>query len=528
MDLAKLNFNQLLQYFDIIDFSEPEIINKTNIFIEDANNNHDYKLATKYKRIQNILIDGVRSIITESDISSDVGSDSDSDSDSNIDINMMFDFFSDYDDDKDENVSENEEEKSENVEEESVNEEEESESVNEDESENVSENDDVHSKSKDPDLESLKYSDDDDSANDNVNDYKDDKNIVNDGETDDVFISDIQKGHLNPITNKTEKKFIVIDTQYIHNANKSDFTINLSENLKRVISIKLHSFFIPRHWYNINNAKNNNTLVISFEGDIQDETITITEGNYSVTDIISEINSIINYILATNTNTDIANLNSKTGKITFDFNNTNISKISFVTSNTSFKNLTLGWLLGFRQDFITETTTAHSLPNLIGAKYIYIIVDDFKRNRVSNNIVSPAIFKNNNKTPNYLTADVPRDSVTHDALPSFPRTLTNAQLYTINNIALTNKQNNLYNNSFLTPPSYTDILAVIPVKHFYNSFNDVFVEMSGSLQDNKRDYNGPVDLNRLHIKLVDDTGFVLDLNGSDWSLNLIYEYIYHF
>lgn len=520
MDLTSLNFNQLLQYFDIVDFSEPEIINKTNLFIQDANSNHDSKLATRYKRIQNILINGVRSM-TESPPNNTTDSDSNSDSEeSNIDINMMFDFFSDYDDDKDDIVLRNENENDDDVDSNIQNESEDSASDSESESE--SEN---------------KFDNDNDEHNygDNGGDGDSDGDSDGDGDGDgadsnDVFISDIQKGLLNPITNKTEKKFIVIDTQYIHDVNKSDFTINLSENLKRVISIKLHSFFIPRHWYNINNAKNNNSFVISYtdeDGYPQDETITISEGNYSVTDMIFEINSILSNLFP---DMDVVYLNSKTGKITFDFQNTNIYKISFwsSSSNGSFKNLTLGWLLGFRQDFISETTTAHSFPNLMGAKYIYIVVDDFKRNRVSNNIVTPAMFNNNNKIPSYYTADIPRDSVTYDALPTIPRTLTDAQLYTINNIALTNKKNNLNNNTFLTPPSCTDILAVIPIKQFYNSFDDVFVEMSGSLQDNKRDYNGPVDLHRLHIKLVDDTGFVLDLNGSDWSLNLIYEYIYHF
>ena len=36
-----------------------------------------------------------------------------------------------------------------------------------------------------------------------------------------------------------------------------------------------------------------------------------------------------------------------------------------------------------------------------------------------------------------------------------------------------------------------------------------------------RRYNGPVDISKLNIKLLDDRGNLLNLNGSDWSLSMI-------
>jgi hypothetical protein len=43
------------------------------------------------------------------------------------------------------------------------------------------------------------------------------------------------------------------------------------------------------------------------------------------------------------------------------------------------------------------------------------------------------------------------------------------------------------------------------------------VASSAQLQTNRRVYFGPVALNKLSIKLIDDVGNVVNLNGRDWS-----------
>ena len=57
---------------------------------------------------------------------------------------------------------------------------------------------------------------------------------------------------------------------------------------------------------------------------------------------------------------------------------------------------------------------------------------------------------------------------------------------------------------------------------------DLYVEFSGSLQDNKRIYFGPVDIDRMRVKLLDDKGNVVDLHGADWSITLISENLYQY
>ena len=75
-------------------------------------------------------------------------------------------------------------------------------------------------------------------------------------------------------------------------------------------------------------------------------------------------------------------------------------------------------------------------------------------------------------------------------------------------------------------PTSTDTFALVPIKHSGLSTGDLYVEFSGSLQDSKRIYFGPVNIDRLHVKLLDDKGFLVDLHGSNWSITLISDILY--
>jgi hypothetical protein len=101
--------------------------------------------------------------------------------------------------------------------------------------------------------------------------------------------------------------------------------------------------------------------------------------------------------------------------------------------------------------------------------------------------------------------------------------LTQNQLYSINQII--NTQN--------TPKGYTnpgvyvkDIFALIPMKVSGMKPGDIYVELGGTLQNQNRLYFGPVNIHRMAVKLLNDRGEVLDLNGANWSLQLLCEQLY--
>jgi hypothetical protein len=57
---------------------------------------------------------------------------------------------------------------------------------------------------------------------------------------------------------------------------------------------------------------------------------------------------------------------------------------------------------------------------------------------------------------------------------------------------------------------------------------ELYSEISGSLQVFRRQYFGPVNIDRLRLSLLDDKGRVLNLNGCDWSITLLAEMLYQY
>jgi hypothetical protein len=117
-------------------------------------------------------------------------------------------------------------------------------------------------------------------------------------------------------------------------------------------------------------------------------------------------------------------------------------------------------------------------------------------------------------------------STTQQVLPSAPRTLTQPQLYTINEI---NKHNSNMTNYLSKAPTSSDIMGILPVKTSTGiPIGTLLVEFSGSLQDNTRVYFGPVNIDRMNVKLLDDKGNVLNLNGNDWCVTLVCQCLYQY
>ena len=238
-----------------------------------------------------------------------------------------------------------------------------------------------------------------------------------------------------------------------------------------------------------------------------------------------------------------------------------------------YLNNSLGWLMGYKMPYINVLAAGNPAPAILdlnGTKYLILALDDYNQNRVNNNVVSISQYSNVLKVPSYYNEDQPRtcvpaqqgsnvqqliDGVTEKSivdvqsanplnglliggkyadnytaipqiLPSAPRTLTNAQIYTINEI----KKNRINNINYLSKaPTTADILAILPVKTSVGvPTGSLIVEFSGSLQENNRVYFGPVDIDRMSVKLLDDKGNILNLNGNDWCFTLICECLYQY
>ena len=268
------------------------------------------------------------------------------------------------------------------------------------------------------------------------------------------------------------------------------------------------------------------------------------------------------------------NINSSTQIIFFDFTGVLQCNVNCGSKSNHYFNNTLGWIMGYRLPYVQVDPSgnkASSILDLNGTKYLILVIDDYNQNHVNNTLVSVSQYSNTLKLPSYYSPDLPytcttpaqqgnnltqivNESIaqsvfenqtknvqnglliagkyegdytsTQIMLPSAPRTLTQAQLYTINSI---NSNNNNMTNYLAKAPTSPDILAILPVKTSAGvPTGSLLVEFSGSLQDNVRTYFGPVNIERMAVKLLNDKGNVLNLNGNDWCCTLVCECLYQY
>lgn len=245
--------------------------------------------------------------------------------------------------------------------------------------------------------------------------------------------------------------------------------------------------------------------------------------------------------------------------------------MSSCTSNNSFTfNNTLGWIMGFRLPILpimTSGNTGVGVLDLHGPKYFILVLDDYNQNHINNGVVTITELSTSLAMPSYYNPTQPHEcneessqpsiftdvqsmgefallnnsafltasalgktnvgyGKTATVLPTAPRTLTQAQLYTINQITKNREKNTSYRGK---APNNSDTFAIIPIDLSGNAeTGKLYTDSSGSLQDNKRIYFGPVDIDRMHIKLVDDRGFTVDLHGAEWCLTIIADILYQY
>jgi hypothetical protein len=134
-------------------------------------------------------------------------------------------------------------------------------------------------------------------------------------------------GKLNPLLQQTIKRIISIDSQYRDDKRtlSTEFTFNLSDPLKDVVSLKLYSVQIPYTWYTINNNFGSNFFVL--KGDVDginngnhDYQLDIAAGNYSPQELTDTINASITSAKTTYSDVSFGNTlldyNSNTSLIT--------------------------------------------------------------------------------------------------------------------------------------------------------------------------------------------------------------------
>jgi hypothetical protein len=217
---------------------------------------------------------------------------------------------------------------------------------------------------------------------------------------------------------------------------------------------------------------------------------------------------------------------------------------------------TVGWLLGFRNnpeyylsDYIgiTDTvpptnltpelnyynsanTNACVLRGDTGVSvnlynYFLIVLDDYSQNHLNDGLVTTTMPQTSVDIPSDITyaCNPITGKPVMSLIPSGGKGMTALQVYS-------NQQKILSQmavaKSYSAGPYAKDVFALIPMKLTGLSPGQVFVETSGTLQNQDRIYFGPVNITRMTIKLLSDRGDLVDLNNTNWSFSIIAEVLY--
>jgi hypothetical protein len=427
------------------------------------------------------------------------------------------------------------------------------------------------------------------------------------------FSVPVAQDSLNPNLTNVTSRFINLDSQFRQAAGgvdtiATDYTLDLSDPLTNVLSLRLYSIQIPFTWYVIDEQYGNTCFWVTNTGNTFK--IFIAPGNYTPATLCDALDKA--FTTAANFSPDYLNgfqktgtppivtYNAVNGKITinlegwidpagnpiisiiqnvdtfdgsvdayftfFDFTgrlNCMGEHLACAVQNLSF-NGTLGWLMGYRLPIVSifnGGNTAIGVLDLYGPKYFILVLDDYNQNHINNGLITITELSTKLAIPSYYNTsqpyicssnisnispllsvnsigNLPNQDINglqdkfdfsygkiQTILPSAPRTLTQAQIYTVNEIMKNREKNTSYRGK---APTSSDTFALIPIKRVGLNTGDMYVDFSGSIQDNKRIYFGPVDIDRIRIKLLDDRGFTVDLHGQDWCITLISENLYQY
>ena len=158
--------------------------------------------------------------------------------------------------------------------------------------------------------------------------------------------------------------------------------------------------------------------------------------------------------------------------------------------------------------------------------YFLIILDDYIQNHVNDGLITITSVENDIALPTYANRvsyqcdPVTGKKVAVSATNNQYTNLTSNQLYAMNQIIEARKNRE---KSYASGPVLKDVFALVPLKLSGMSFGNTYMEFGGTLQNQDRKYFGPVRIQKFTVKLMNDKGEVVNLNGTNWSFTIICE-----
>ena len=338
---------------------------------------------------------------------------------------------------------------------------------------------------------------------------------------------DVPPGYINPINVKTITQAVNIDSRFrqeYYKTKSTDYSVTLTEPQRKVVSMSVGALEIPTCWYAVSKSLENNCFLIienNSNSDTKAWLVTMPDGNYEAwwigasyaASVIQSVNQSIELAQPgtidedgiftpssgdpLSVTEDIAyTLDHRNGKSVFatpTLNNDgdgddvikkrnysirfNIDSAGNLDMNVNIQ-LRFGWMLGFRAAQYNITLSdgkgigavSEAPCYITRARYGFLSINDYQ-----NNSTIPFIM-------NY--------------------TDSSSDIHVISRINLSASQSD---------------------HEAYQSADNPGVGDSTNIT---REYFGPVDIQRLDIKILDEYGRIVDFVNMDWSLTLIFSKLY--
>jgi hypothetical protein len=335
-----------------------------------------------------------------------------------------------------------------------------------------------------------------------------------------------KRGVINPLLKNTMLRGLNLDSRYrddYYNTKSTDLNITLPYKIENVISYRLVSITLPITYYNISQRYGNNVIRIEtyrslaglyHQANVFD--LILQDGIYNTTQTFNtfsaSIETEINNILNSNPNSPNVAL-TPSPKITYTINRVNGKSIFAqdvsanqvyyfkVVTNVGFNITTgqvdkdfdvtrgiitrLGWTLGFRT---AEHYSSNYNPFVTPPPAIY------------GSILSNSICFTKYPIYGFLSIDDYNSNVS-----------------------------DYYTSVFADSVSVPNILSKVDLTRLIElsgAFQAAQGESTSNSVNRERRFFGPVNIQKMRITLYDDLGYVLDLNGMDWSVELAFECVY--
>ena len=288
----------------------------------------------------------------------------------------------------------------------------------------------------------------------------------------------------------TKKKYINVNTKFrpfvkgVQEKN-TDFIIDLPSPIRNVLSLKLKSFNAPDTEYTFFVSESNNTFeVVSGNGTTTRTTVSVLPGKYTMETLdklLQSVNDQINFLGIELEYDDVLQ------KFRFKGRNIDGVELNFDVQN-SYIYETFGWMLGFKKSYYSKKIQTNypdkSCPKNMGNMGGITLINGVQ----------------------YYLADSP---------VMLPNTSLYYMLYVDD--FLNNMEDAFYEGCFPSNNNIKNVLAKVTTKYAYS--NNTFYETDTDASF-ERVYSGPVTLNKLHIKLLDDNNKIVDFNNSDYTFLL--------